>query len=97
MKIEGSTIHNSTIELKCEKYLKSIKRKKNIDPQSIGSQHNNNLLDLMFCQSKTRKSCKRVEKMYKDCHKSVMGTGSFEGRKNCGNEFMRLYECTIGH
>ena len=97
MIVQGSTIHNSTvIEGKCEKYLKSIKRKKKIDLRSIGYQQNNNLLDLLYCQCKVKKECKDVEKMYSKCHSSVMGTGSFNGRKSCGEELKNLFECAIG-
>ena len=97
MKVDGSSIHKSSnIAGKCEKYLKPIKRKKKIDLQSIGNQQNNNLLDLLRCQCKAHKSCKDVEKFYSKCHSSVMGTGSFEGRKNCGEELEKLFACAMG-
>lgn len=98
MKVEGSHIHDlkgRSIEVSCEKYLKSIRRKKKLDLQSIGSQQNNNLLDLLFCQCKARKKCREVKKIYSNCHRSIMGTGSFDGRKHCGDELEKLYECAI--
>ena len=63
MKIEGSTIHknpNATIDEKCDKYLKLIKRKKKIDLEAIGSEQNNILLDLLRCQSKQMMSTRRM-------------------------------------
>ena len=98
MKVTGSNIHESKdlIAPKCEKYLASIKRKKKIDLESIGSPPNNILLDLLRCQCKAKKTCKDVEKLYSKCHSSVMGTGSFGGRKNCAEELENLYRCAMG-
>jgi hypothetical protein len=100
MKIESSTVHknpNATIDEKCDKYLKLIKRKKKIDLEAIGSKQNNILLNLLRCQSKqmsirrmkndsnnNNNGCSNVEKFYTKCHSSVMGTGNFNGRKHCG-------------
>ncbi|MGK3743089.1 MAG: hypothetical protein ACI90V_009945 [Bacillariaceae sp.] len=113
MKIEGSTIHknsNATIDEKCDKYLKLIKRKKKIDLEAIGSKQNNILLDLLRCQSKQQMSttrmknnssndnnnnCNNVEKLYTKCHCSVMGTGNFNGRKNCSEELKCFLDCVI--
>lgn len=97
MKIDGSAVNNSTeIAAKCEKYLKAITKKRKIDLQSIGSPPNNNFLDLLRCQCKVKKECKAVEKSYMKCHSSVMGTGSFDGRKHCGEELEKLSECALG-
>jgi hypothetical protein len=63
MKIEGSTIRknpNATIDEKCDRYLKLIKRKKKIDLEAIGSKQNNILLDLLRCQSK-QMSARRIK------------------------------------
>lgn len=106
MKIEGSLIHNSKVlDEKCKKYLKLIKKKKIVDLEAIGSKPNNDVLDLLRCQNKqmVRKiknnidanDCSNIEKMYTKCHSSVMGTGNFEGRKNCGDELQSFLDCTI--
>ena len=96
MKVDGTTLHEASIPPKCEKYLKPLQRKKMIDLDSIGSQKNNNLLDFLRCQSKAKKICADEEKVYSKCHASVMGTGSFKGMKNCGEELEKLFDCTMG-
>jgi hypothetical protein len=88
-------ISEATIEPKCQSFAKSILRKKKIDLESIGTKNNNLLVDFLRCQSKSRKHCTNVEKEYAKCHGSVMGTGSFQGKKNCGEELEKLLNCAL--
>jgi hypothetical protein len=98
MRVQGSVLHDpELIEGKCKKYLKAIKRKKKIDLEAIGSQQNNSLLDLLRCQSRAMTgSCKDHEAKYSKCHSSVMGTGLYNGRKNCGEELEKFFGCIVG-
>ena len=96
-KVSGSKLHrHSGIAPKCEKYLKPLTRKKKIDLHDIGNQQNNNLLDLLKCQCKANKICTNDQKSYMKCHASVMGTGSFAGKKHCGEEMEVLFRCAMG-
>mmetsp|Transcript_12081 Transcript_12081/g.18142 ORF Transcript_12081/g.18142 Transcript_12081/m.18142 type:complete len:100 (-) Transcript_12081:383-682(-) len=97
MKVEGRRVHKSSeaVAPKCEKILSSIKRKKKIDLDAIGSQANNNLVDLLRCQCRAKKMCQDTEKSYSKCHSSVMGTGSYAGRKTCGDELETLFNCAM--
>mmetsp|Transcript_1708 Transcript_1708/g.3118 ORF Transcript_1708/g.3118 Transcript_1708/m.3118 type:complete len:123 (-) Transcript_1708:92-460(-) len=86
----------TTIEPKCQTYVKSISRKnKSIDLEAIGTKHNNHLVDFLRCQAKTRKQCSHIEKAYLKCHGSVMGTGSFQGNKHCGEELENFLNCVL--
>ena len=97
MKVEGGRLHKSAeaVAPKCQKFLSSIKRKQKIDLDAIGSQANNNLVDLLRCQCRAEKICKDIEKSHSKCHSSVMGTGSYAGRKTCGDELETLFNCAM--
>jgi hypothetical protein len=97
MKVDGEHIHKSskTVSPKCEKFLSAITRKKKIDLDAVGSQANNNLLNFLHCQCRTQKICKDAEKSYSKCHSSVMGTGSYASKKNCGEELEKLFACAM--
>mmetsp|Transcript_7201 Transcript_7201/g.10672 ORF Transcript_7201/g.10672 Transcript_7201/m.10672 type:complete len:102 (-) Transcript_7201:2495-2800(-) len=96
VKVDSTKISSSSIAVKCEKYAKPLlKRKKIIDLDSIGNQQNNNLVDFLNCQCKALKACADVQKSYSNCHSSVMGTGSYVGRKNCGEELEKLLTCVL--
>ncbi|KAL7531129.1 hypothetical protein ACHAWF_003644 [Thalassiosira exigua] len=90
----------------CAKYLKPLSKKKRkpIDMDVIGTPAYNLLLDLLKCQAKHpnivgggseggAKRCAKAEKAYSACHAAVMGVGSYEGRKHCGEEMVRLFQC----
>lgn len=91
----GKRLEEATIEPKCQAYAKSISRKKSIDLEAIGTPTNNHLVDFLRCQAKARKKCTNVEKAYAKCHSSVMGTGSFQGKKNCGEELEKFLDCAL--
>ena len=96
MKLNPQDLDANLITPKCQPYLKPLlKKKKAILFKTIGSPINNQLLDLVYCQSKTHKQCKSLEKVYKSCHASVMGIGSYEGRKNCAMELEALVHCAV--
>jgi hypothetical protein len=94
VRVRGSTIPEESVPSKCEKYLKVVKKKK-IDLDQIGNQHNNGLVDLLRCQCKTQKVCEAQQKNYSDCHDSVMGVGSYGGKRNCGEELGILFRCVF--
>ena len=89
----------------CLKYYKplSIKKKKQIDMNAIGTPTYNMLLDLLKCQVKhpniitsdgdAKKSCAKAEKNYNACHAAVMGVGNFNGMRHCGEEMEKLNKC----
>jgi hypothetical protein len=97
MKVEEGRLHKSSeaVAPKCQQFLSSIKRKQKIDLDAIGSQANNNLVDLLRCQCRAEKICKDIEKSYSKCHSSVMGTGSYAGRKTCSDELETLFNCAM--
>jgi hypothetical protein len=41
------------------------------------------------------KECKGAEKEYSLCHKSLMGVGSYKGKRHCGEELTALYKCVL--
>lgn len=93
VKVKGSRLVKTTsFAPKCERFLAPI-AKKTIDLDQIGHQHNNSLLDLIRCQQKALKICATEEKKYSACHASVMGTGSYNGNKNCGAELELFMSC----
>mmetsp|Transcript_18237 Transcript_18237/g.27906 ORF Transcript_18237/g.27906 Transcript_18237/m.27906 type:complete len:95 (-) Transcript_18237:40-324(-) len=93
MKVNGGAL---VAIKKCEKYQKPLQRKKKIDLDAVGSQENNNLIDFLRCQCKAQKICADKEKAFSKCHSSVMGSGTYAGRKNCGPELEELFACTTG-
>ena len=98
MIIDGRNIPSLSTASKCEKYLKPIQKKKKIDLEAIGSPNNNMLLDFLKCQVKANKKktlCKNIQKAYFKCHSSVMGTGSYDNRKNCGKELNAYFTCAM--
>mmetsp|Transcript_16461 Transcript_16461/g.33832 ORF Transcript_16461/g.33832 Transcript_16461/m.33832 type:complete len:117 (-) Transcript_16461:1228-1578(-) len=109
MIVDGRTIHGrfeeSSRGSRCEKHLGALRKKKAIDLESIGSRPNNLLLEFLKCRNKHQKSknggenndtngpCGAIEKAHAGCHASVMGTGSFGGRRHCGNELGEWLGC----
>ena len=92
---DASSSSSSSIDPKCLKLLRQI-RKKTIDSTATGDKYNNILVSFLECQGKTKenkKSCHKVLKTYRQCHSSVMGTGSFNGKKHCGDELLQLKTC----
>ena len=97
MKIDSRSMEKIEATAKCQKYLTPILRKKKAIPlDSIGSPRNNQLLDFLYCQTKASKTCKKADKAYRSCHASVMGTGSYDGRKHCADELEALFHCISG-
>ena len=77
----GTPSYNLLLDLmKCQ--VKHPNIKKNISSGSDGS--GSNAAD---------KVCAKVEKNYSACHAGVMGVGNFKGRRNCGEEMEKLYQC----
>jgi hypothetical protein len=96
VKIKGADINPEKVAPRCAaKYLKPVAKLSNIDLERIGDRKNNILLDLLRCQVKVEKSCKPRQRSYELCHASVMGTGNFEGRKDCGKELESLFQCAL--
>eukprot|EP00536_Pseudo-nitzschia_multiseries_P006162 jgi/Psemu1/286277/fgenesh1_pg.128_\ len=88
------------VPVPCEKYLAPLARKKKIDLEAIGSRPNNQLLDLLRCrvakiQTANAEDCRSLARAYASCHASVMGTGSFGGRKHCGAELSGYLDCVL--
>mmetsp|Transcript_24124 Transcript_24124/g.71083 ORF Transcript_24124/g.71083 Transcript_24124/m.71083 type:complete len:99 (+) Transcript_24124:292-588(+) len=93
VQIKGKTLANSVpVSPKCESLLKAL-RKKKIDLEATGHPPANALLKFLQCQVKATKSCVDKEKKYMNCHKAIMGTGSYNGRQNCGDEMAKLLSC----
>ena len=49
------------------------------------------------CESKARKLCDTALKSYEKCHGAVMGTGQYNGRRDCGSELEALFDCVFEH
>lgn len=93
MKVDGKSFEEKSP--KCEKYLKPLQKK--VDLEDIGGERNNNLIYFLKCEQKVRKICRDQEVAYSKCHSSVMGVGSFQGRKHCAYELEALYSCLSKH
>ncbi len=92
---------------RCQKVLAALSKQETISLDAIGSRSNNLLLEVLKCQSKVLlpatsagtssggggSPCKKVEKSYQNCHASVMGTGNFKGKKQCGEELGEWLDC----
>ena len=103
-KLDGAELVTKTPILpKCEKYAKALQKRtgkpsRKIDLESIGSPHNNLLVDFLKCQCKSKsKICSLKEKVYSKCHSGIMGVGSYEGRKHCGTELESLVSCVMNN
>jgi len=72
-------------------------RNGNIDLEALGDPHYNNFLKFVKCQSKSTKEvpCKLDEKAYDTCHTSIMGVGSYKGKKSCADEIKTLVACAM--
>ena len=40
-------------------------------------------------------TCRSVEKAYNNCHLSVMGTGNYNGHKQCGDPLQEWLDCCL--
>lgn len=94
--INASEIRKEIVEKKCAPLYKSIRRK-TIDVRATGDSKNDKLVAFLSCQSKATKTCIPENKEYSQCHKSFMGMGSYNGRRDCGKELSELYACIVGH
>ena len=45
--------------------------------------------------NKERDTCRSVEKAYNNCHLSVMGTGNYNGHKQCGDPLQEWLDCCL--
>ena len=87
-------LSSSQIHAKCQKAYQLVsKRKKKIRLEDTGSPPTNLLLEFLTCQSKATKTCTDVKKAYEVCHKAVMGVGSFQGKRHCGDEMKAFLVC----
>ena len=94
--IKGSDFPCHQVADKCASEYKSIAKKKKISLEATGDILNNALVTFLQCQVKAvSKGCKGIEKEYSLCHKSFMGTGSYKGKRHCGEELMALYQCVL--
>ncbi|GMH66497.1 hypothetical protein TrLO_g6638 [Triparma laevis f. longispina] len=84
---------------KCVKQFKAVskflaKSKTNsIDLSACGSKENNALVALYRCETKNFDVCKSEQKMYENCHSSVMGVGTFENGSDCAKQLTALRVC----
>ncbi|KAL9180096.1 hypothetical protein ACHAXT_008066 [Thalassiosira profunda] len=93
----------SDIAPACFKFHRPLsKKRKRLDTADIGTPAYNLLLQLLRCQVKhpnisgaggDAKKCVKAEKAYSACHAAVMGVGSYNGRKHCGEEMESLFAC----
>jgi hypothetical protein len=94
--VNASEIPKEIVEEKCAPLYKSIRRKKAIDLRATGDSQNDKLVAFLSCQSKATKKCIPENKEYAQCHKSFMGMGSYNGRRDCKKELSELYSCIVG-
>ena len=90
---QSLSIIPETVSPRCRDMLKKVSSKKSVDLTKTGDSRTNLLLNFLQCQVKATKTCMKEEKSYSNCHKSVMGTGSYDGRRDCGCEMEKLYYC----
>lgn len=90
--IEGCCPEPVHVPPKCGKFHKELKSKK-VNLTACGSKDNNTLLSLLKCVCKEEKICSETLKKYMACHGSVMGAGSYQGRRNCELELKDLINC----
>jgi hypothetical protein len=60
---------------------------------NTGSKDTNALVRVLTCETTMRQVCGDVERKYTLCHKSIMGTGEYEGRQDCGLELSAFFDC----
>ena len=60
--------------------------------RATGCRANNDLVRLLVCES-GRSLCREAIAAHGACHAGVMGAGSFEGRRDCGDELAALRAC----
>ena len=89
-----SSIDQASAAPKCLSLLKSIQKKK-VELDATGQPRTNSLLKFLRCQVKSTKGCIGEEKTYMNCHMAVMGTGSFKGKSNCGEDMEGLFSCVV--
>lgn len=102
VKVKASDLPLSTaVPPRCEKLAQPFlgsKGKKKIDLEAIGTPRYNLLLDLLRCQvraAERKAACVAMEKKYSNCHGGIMGTGSYGGKKHCGEEMEDLLHCAF--
>ena len=72
---------------------KNKKSSMSIDMANTGDRKTNLMLAFLQCQMTATKSCNDFGTEYRKCHSSFMGVGSYNGKRNCGDEMMSLYNC----
>mmetsp|Transcript_22267 Transcript_22267/g.40462 ORF Transcript_22267/g.40462 Transcript_22267/m.40462 type:complete len:116 (-) Transcript_22267:279-626(-) len=94
--VNAGEIPKEIVEEKCAPLYKSIiRRKKAIDLRATGDSKNDKLVAFLSCQSKATKTCIPENKEYAQCHKSFMGMGSYNGKRDCKKELSELYACIV--
>eukprot|EP00529_Nitzschia_sp_RCC80_P033293 CAMPEP_0113444422 /NCGR_PEP_ID=MMETSP0014_2-20120614/2657_1 /TAXON_ID=2857 /ORGANISM="Nitzschia sp." /LENGTH=129 /DNA_ID=CAMNT_0000335431 /DNA_START=97 /DNA_END=486 /DNA_ORIENTATION=- /assembly_acc=CAM_ASM_000159 len=63
------------------------------DMANTGDRKTNLMLAFLQCQMTATKSCEDFGTECRKCHNSFMGVGSYNGKRNCGDEMMSLYKC----
>lgn len=81
---------------KCSKLIQPL-RGKAVDLHATGDRQTNALIKVLKCQTKETKKCGSELERYLRCHNSIMGSGVYEGKKNCGPELMALFMCAFDH
>jgi hypothetical protein len=96
--VNAVEIPKEIVEEKCAPLYKSIiRRKKAIDLRATGDSKNDKLVAFLSCQSKATKTCFSENKEYAQCHKSFMGMGTYNGKRDCKKELSELYACIVGN
>jgi hypothetical protein len=99
----SSLVNAEHVDEKCRGLFQK-QAKKTADLNALGEPNYNNFLKFVKCQSKSKAAagngnkqppCKPEEKSYDTCHQSVMGVGSYNGRKACAQELSKLVACAM--
>ena len=96
---DSSGHSSSTGTPKCQSEYNAVRKKKRINLDTTGDKKTNSLLSYLQCQVQknglpnVKILCNDISKEYTKCHQSFMGTGSYQGRKDCGKEMNELWDC----
>lgn len=86
----GSRPNNILLDfLKC--YTK-VQAKKNVETQALSS---NGGGVHVHVHDNDKDTCRSVEKSYNNFHLSVIGTGNYNGHKQCGDQLQDWLECYV--
>ena len=98
MIINGSDFPSELVAEQCMSRFRYLSKKEkkssmSIDMANTGDRKTNLMLAFLQCQMTATKSCNDFGTEYRRCHSSFMGVGSYNGKRNCGDEMMSLYNC----